>query len=75
MEEILDKAQLEEYRARWEAANKFEEEELRTMSFAERWRRFNLIMQLAAEMGLKEETNEEELEEVRRRWKKLKGLD
>ena len=71
----MNKKQLLEYRQRWAAVEAIELEEQRTASFALRWQQLNSIMRLARglKLPLTSKEREEEVEEVRQRWIKLKG--
>ena len=71
----MDKQMLQEWQAGWAAVNQFQAEELRMTSLAERWRQLNAIIRLAAGLGWHVTPDEEEVEIVRCRWQKLKGLN
>lgn len=70
----MDKNLLKEYRAGWAAVAEVKKMEHQTATIAQRWQKFNSIIRLAAELGLKKNENKEEIEAVRQRWIKLKGL-
>lgn len=70
----MDKNLLKEYRARWEAVAEIEKQEQQNTTVEQRWRKFIGIMRMARELGLKKSENNAELEVVRQRWRKLKGL-
>ncbi|MFN8489041.1 MAG: hypothetical protein U0350_15750 [Caldilineaceae bacterium] len=70
----MDKNLLKEYRARWEAVAEIEKQERQNTTVEQRWRKFIGIMRMARELGLKKSENKAELEVVRQRWRKLKGL-
>ncbi len=70
----MDKNLLKEYRARWEAVAEIEKQEQQNTTVEQRWRKFVAIMRMARELGLKKTENNVELEIVRQRWRKLKGL-
>lgn len=72
----MNKEQLLQYRQRWAAVEAIELEEQRTTSIALRWQQLNSIMRLAKglKLPLTSKEREKEVEEVRRRWMKLKGV-
>ena len=74
MDKTVTKTELEEYRARWKIVNEFQAMERQTVTVEQRWRKFNSIIQMARQLGIKKAENKDELEAVRQRWKKLKGL-
>jgi hypothetical protein len=59
------------YMARWQAVNEIEQKELRSTSLIENWRQLNAIKQRANRLGIKKDTNSEEME-VYLLWAKLK---
>jgi hypothetical protein len=66
----------EKYRAfveRWKRINALEIEELRRLTPNQRARQFFTLLNLAKKMNWQTSTPEE-IEEVRRRWRKLKGF-
>lgn len=75
MERSVTKAELEAYRARWQAVNEFQVDELRKTTFQERWKQLNALIRLARGLGWPLARNEEEIAIVRGRWQKLKGLN
>lgn len=60
------------YIGRWKKINAFQNEELRRLTPEECLRHFFYLMNLAKAMNW-ETSPPEEVEEVRRRWKKIKG--
>ena len=70
MEKTVTKAQMEEYRARWQMVNEFQVIERQAATVEQRWRKFNSIIRMARELGLKKSENKDELEAVQ----KLKQL-
>ncbi len=57
---------------RWKRVNDFQREEYRQLTPEERLRQFFYLMAMAKEMNWQTSTPEE-IEEVRRRWKKIKA--
>lgn len=61
-----------EFTARWKRINAFQLEEQRRLTPEQRVRHFFALMALAKKMNWQSSTPEE-IDEVRRRWKKIKG--
>ena len=57
---------------RWERIHAFEKEELRRSPPEKRLRQFFSLLELARALGW-ETSTAQEIEEVRRRWRKIKG--
>lgn len=62
------------YRNRWREVAEIERQELRQMSYQDRWRKLNWLRGLALALGLSETDEDKEVEIVRQRWRKLKNL-
>jgi hypothetical protein len=69
----LTRADLEAYRAGWQAAKEIERAEARGMTIEERWREFNAIISFAYELGWIQPANDQELAPMRARWARLKA--
>jgi hypothetical protein len=69
----MDKKQVTEYRARYEAVAAIEADELRNMSAEERWRLFIAIQDMAHELGLPARSDDKDEEAVWERWAQLKA--
>jgi hypothetical protein len=59
------------YRDRWKAVEEIERQELRAMSFDERWGKINSLAQFAFEHGLRRKDDDGEME-VFKLWARLK---
>jgi len=70
----MDDQQAREFRERWQAVAAIEAEEQRVASMALRWQQMNAILRLAMGLGLPLTEPDEEEEDVRRRWARLKGV-
>jgi hypothetical protein len=70
----MDAKELKEYRARYQAVDAFEKEEQRQATVDDRWRQLNSLLNIAAALGLVVENDQDEVDIVRRRWKRLKDL-
>jgi len=77
LESIITKQQAQEYRARWEAVAAIEQQEQRAASISQRLQQLNAIWRLAKGLGLQleNEKREKEVEIVRQRWARLKGIE
>ncbi len=69
----MDKTMLQTYRSRWEAVRAVEREEQQNASLTQRWHQLNALAHMANTLALKPQADE--VERVRQRWCKLKGLD
>ena len=71
----MNRQQAREFRERWEAVAAIEARELRDASISLRWQQMNAIFRLAMGLGLLEsEEDDPEVNAVRRRWLRLKGI-
>jgi hypothetical protein len=72
----MDREQVKQWREGWAAAAAVEQEEDRRATVAERWRRFQAIMQMARALGWIGSVSEEREREVavaRAQWVKLRA--
>jgi len=68
----MEKQQAQAFRERWQAVAEVEARELQQVSFAQRWRQFDAILQMALDMGLLlPEENIDEIVAMRQRWIRL----
>jgi len=71
----LNKSMLIAYQDRWKAVADVEAEEQRQTSVAQRWRKLNALVRIAAGLGLqRREDDEAQVAVVRDRWNRLKQL-
>jgi hypothetical protein len=70
----MDRELLIAYRDRWRAVEEVERKENRTASVALRWQQTNAIFRLAIGLGLLPNQEDDQKQEVYRRWAVLKGL-
>lgn len=70
----MTKEQAQEYVARWEAVKAIEIAEQRARTIERRWQQLNAIWEMALALGLPPRERRD-LEIVRARWAKLKGLE
>jgi len=69
----MDKSMLTAYQERWQAVAEIEAVEQRQASTAQRWRKLNSLVRMAAGLGLlRKEDADEQLAIVRQRWNLLK---
>ncbi len=68
----MDARLLKEYRDRWRAVRAVEIEEQRRASITVRWQQLNALYAMARDLGLSDQTREDEIETVRQRWARLK---
>ena len=71
---MLDQETLAAYRRRWQAVAEFEAAERRAASPAERWQQMNALLRMALALELPLADDDQEADEVRRRWNKLRAL-
>ena len=71
----MDRELLTFYRERWREVEAIERQERMAASLEVRLRQFTAIYNLAKVLGISFISDEEETEEIRRLWAKLKGLD
>jgi hypothetical protein len=69
----MTRADLEAYRARWEAVNRFQIEEMRRTPIALRLKQTNLLFRLAQSLNLRHAIDDPEIVAVRARWLRLKA--
>ena len=74
MNRMLDQETLAAYRRRWQVVAEFEAAERRTVSPAERWQQMNALLRLALALELPLAGDNQEADEVRRRWNRLRTL-
>lgn len=70
----LQKAMLEDYRDRWQMVADFEADEQRQTSYAERWRKLNAILRMAATLGLQVDARDEQDDVIWERWNRLRTV-
>jgi hypothetical protein len=71
----LNKSMLTEYQDRWKAVANVEKIEQQQTSVAQRWRKLNALVRMAAGLGLlQKEDDDTQISEVRERWNRLKQL-
>jgi len=70
----MNKSMLEAYQERWRSVAKFEAEEQRQLSFAQRWQKLNSLIRMAAGLGILYKDNDPQIESVRARWNLLRDL-
>lgn len=70
---LVTRAELEAYRARWQAVNQLEIEEMRRTPISLRLKQANVLFRLAQSMRLHHAMDDPEIERVRARWVKLKA--
>lgn len=63
----LTRADLEAYRARWQAVEELELEEARRATFETRWRELDAAFEMGYELGWIQPASEDELEPIRTR--------
>jgi len=71
----MEKQDAQAFRDRWQAVAEIEKRELQQASFAQRWRQFNAILQMALDMKLAwPEESIDEIVAVRQRWLRLQEV-
>lgn len=70
----MNKQQVLEWKARWQAVNAFEREERRAASIEDRWLQLNGIVGLLYGLDRLPGHSEAELAAVRQRWNLLKNI-
>lgn len=70
----MNKSMLTAYQDRWQIVAEVEVAEQRQMSAAQRWRKLNSLVRMAAGLGLLRKDDEAQIAVVRNRWALLKGL-
>lgn len=68
----LQKAMLEDYLDRWQIVADFEADEQRQASYAERWRKLNAILRMAATLGLQIDDPDKQDDVIWERWNRLR---
>ena len=71
----MDKSVLTAYQDRWKAVAEIEIVEQRQASMAQRWRKLNSLVRMAAGLGLlRKEDDDAQVSIVRNRWNLLKQM-
>lgn len=71
----MDKSVLMAYQDRWKAVVEIEAAEQRQTSIAQRWRKLNALVRMAAGLGLLQKADDDtQISDVRVRWNHLKQL-
>jgi hypothetical protein len=71
----LNKSMLTEYQDRWKAVADIERIEQQQTSVAQRWRKLNALIRMAAGLDLlQKEEDDTQISDVRDRWNRLKQL-
>ena len=71
----MDKSMLTAYQDRWKAVAAIEAAEQRQISVAQRWRKLNSLVRMAAGLGLLRKGDDDaQVSAVRERWNLLKQL-
>ncbi len=71
----MDKSMLTAYQDRWQVVAEVEVAEQREMSTAQRWRKLNSLIRMAAGLGLlRKDDDDAQISVVRNRWNHLKKL-
>ena len=65
---------LEAYQERWQSVARVEAEEQRQLTFAQRWRKLNSLIRMAAGLDILQKSNDPQIESVRVRWNLLRNL-
>jgi hypothetical protein len=71
----LNESMLTAYQDRWKAVADIEKIEQQQASVAQRWRKLNALVRMAAGLGLlQKEDDDTQISDVRDRWNRLKQL-
>jgi hypothetical protein len=70
----LNKSMLTAYQDRWKAVAEVEAREQRQTSVAQRWRKLNSLVRMAAGLGLLQKDDDVQIQIVRERWNLLRDL-
>jgi len=70
----MNKSMLEAYQERWQSVARVEAEEQRQLTFAQRWRKLNSLIRMAAGLDILQKSNDPQIESVRVRWNLLRNL-
>jgi hypothetical protein len=68
---MMDKQTLQAYQSRWQAVADFERSERKQETLAQRWRKLDSLLAMAAALGLRPVRDEEGEELIRQRWNTL----
>jgi hypothetical protein len=69
----LTRADLEAYRARWQAVERVELEEARQATVETRYQELDAMFEMGCDLGWIQPANDEELAPIRARWARLKA--
>ena len=70
----MNKSMLREYQDRWRAVAEIEATEQRQSTAAQRWKKLNSLIRMAAALGLLRKNEDEQVDAVRQRWNLLKKI-
>jgi hypothetical protein len=68
---MIDQEMLQAYRQRWQSVADLKQMEQQQETIAERWRKLNALLRMAAALGLRPVDDEQQEELVRQRWNRL----
>lgn len=69
----MTRENVEAWREGWQRVNEFHLQEIRNMTFEQRWQQLNIIFEFALTMGWVKPASEAELVPIRARWARLKA--